>query len=1313
MLVGVALSASVAAAKPAPTASTGEVVVTVARRLGEVAIEGEPWQVVETGGDGAWWMRCPRDVEEVRRVALRIEGDAVLREEGAWPAVRRLDAGRWFAPATGTDARWWLVDVRCRIVRPERSTAPEAFDHLEFRRGSVEALVTDATVSDLRSDRPALRQELEGVDLDEAWRTWVLRRPAGGAVPVVGGVRGTRRDPWWHHGDPAPWAVDDVDTLRVRGGARVRVAARVDPAREEACLRVDDGQPSCIPVRAARTLVGDPQAGLVVAPEAAAHGRPLDVASRSRVARWDVWLPKGDHTFALPGGGWIGGTRLDVDRLARIAPLPTLVDVRPDPPRDAGAEAPWVSATMLGPTAPSAIFLGPVVRRADAGEGRVWVALRDAPALGAPPDEVLLRLLPGDDASGACRLDDGQDGVWVAARPTSSVLVRRVVRGASWPSVRGCDAWVAWEGSVPAGVAQRSARVQDVLLPGGWRELELPKAPAGVSSLRVAVGDEPVEVRWRDASGVEGGTLLATVRGEGSWVPADGGGAVSMVDLPVVTTSSRLWVTVSAPTSVRWRAPSVEGDAADAAAAPPPLPSVATTPAVDSVTLAGSIAREDDAVARRDLLLARAAGRLAAGDPRGARRDVALAGGDPALESAIGRSIADALRSVLDVAWSPTGNAWVLERDLADAGALLDALRAAEDADYASLARWMTGPSQAVAWARAGRTQILDASQAIEAFRAVSLDPALAADPALGSARAWSRWTSVPGLTGTSGATLVMEARLASSEGADPVVFPEVWDPAARLDLSGGLAWPASVPVKLPVRCLAREPAALSSCVVRRVDAQGHVLARATLDPWGLTTTVDWPAMPASTTLEVRASGDVVAEVAWPAEVPRPSPARSVRVLSEGGMAQARLVGPTVLRAMLWDASVQPASLCLGGSTGCVAFGPPDGEGVRTALAAWPSTAPVDVQVVAWPGARITLSRREPVPAGLEPGLHVALLEEAPPGRPGGSPPEPAGVLQASVAVPPMMPRPIAAWGAVAVDLGSPDEDLEAIAVALRVLSSAGVSSRPWTAPVWLESTVGAWAAPNTPTVGRWTAGAETWQTWGPSRLWARADLDTRFGGTAGGIPFAFRGTAEVGAAYRVDAWLDLRGSLTVDGAARAGTWTAASRDVTPTVLWSGYREAHPFVGALRGELRLWPSPWIRSRIWGRAVSNAPGDPQPLDAASGGLDVRFALPGVRMLAGVGVEHRPSDDDRTTAWTSPTLHAEAEGMVWTRSRVAVLLGGEVDAVTAFRRVTAALRLQVLWNGRPGLADLRPRTVDAREGLAWREPGRFLPLDPAPP
>jgi hypothetical protein len=1075
-----------------------------------------------------------------------------------------------------------------------------------------------------------------------------------------------------------------------------------------------------VPVAPSRTLVGDPQAGLVVAPEAAAHGRPLDVAARSRLARWDVWLPKGDHTLALPGGGWIGGVRLDVDRLERIEPLPPQVEVRPDPPRDAGTSAAWTSAAVRGVAPVSAIYLGPIVRRADAGEGRVWVALDDAPTLGRPPEELLLRMLPGHDADAPCRLDDGMEATWVAARPSSSVLVRRVAEDAGWPSVTGCEAWLAWEGSVPAGVAQRSARVQDVWLPGGWRELALPAAPDGPSALRVAVGDEPIEVRWRDGEGHEGGTILAPVLGEGRWQPADGGPAVSIVELPVSTSSSTLWVTVSAPTSIRWRAPlAPSNDPSRALEAEPVAPT--GDAALSPVALARAVADAPDAEARRSLLLERARTRLAAGDPRGARRDVALAGGDPALEAVVGRQIADALRTVLDVAWAPTGNAWVLERDLADPAALADALTAASEADYATLARWVTGRSQAVAWARAGRTQILDAAQAIVAYQATSLDPVLAADPALGSARAWSRWTSVAGLSETASRTVALPPNASRSEGPDPVVFPEAWDGVQRVDLSGDVMWPGGTPLEVSARCLAREPAAVSSCVVRRLDAQGRVLSRQELDPWGLSTALAWPATPGPTRLEVRSSGDVVAEVAWPADVPYPVATRTVRALGASGVARTRIAGPTVLRATLWDPSDRAARLCLGGSATCVPFGPPDGTGVRVALVGWPTASPVDVEVVAWPDAQVTLSQREPVPAGLEPAIHTALVQKSPVVAAGGTLPAPLDDPGAVAILPPSLPLPVAAWGAVAVDLGSPDEDLEAIPVSLRVLTSAGVSSRPSAAPVWVESTIGAWAAPQTPTVGRWTGAVETWQTWGASRLWARAEFDTRFGGGDGGVPFAFRGTGEVGAAHRVDAWLDLRGSLTVDGAARSGTagaasvaaaWTDATRAATPTVLWSGYREAHPFVGALRGEVRLWPSPWVRSRIWGRAVSNAPGDPRPVDAASGGLDVRVALPGLRLLAGAGIEHRPTDADRTTAWTSPTVHAEAEAMLWTKSRVAVLLGGELDAVTAFRRVTAALRLQVLWDGRPGLADLRPRTVDAREGLAWREPGRFVPLDPVP-
>lgn len=1312
-LVGLALSAAFAAGRGEAKPFSGETSVAVARRLGEVAIDGAPWEVVETGGDGGWWLRCPDDVDEVRRLALRVEGEAVLREQGEWPALRRVRGGLWYAPPTGVDARWWLIDAPCRLVRPDRATAAEAFDHLEFRKPSVDALASAVVGSDLRADKPKLRAELDVDDLDAFWRAWVSRRPGGGSAPVVGGVRGSRREPWWR-GDPAPWAIDDVDALRVRGGVRLRVAARVGPEREEVCLRIDDLAPSCVPVASSRTLVGDPDEGLVVAPEAAAHGRPSDVGARSRLARWDVWLPDGDHTLALPGGGWIGGARIDVDRLGRIAPLPKDVEVRPDPPRDVAPERPWVSADLRGAVATSAIYLGPVVRRADAGEGRVWLALDDAPTLGRPPEELLLRMLPGPDAKAPCRLDDGLESTWVAERPTSSVLVRRVTADAGWPRVTGCEAWLAWDGVVPSGVAQRSARVQDVWLPGGWRQLELPTAPTATSMLRVAVADEPIEVRWRDGAGHEGGTVLAPVQGEGRWQPADGGSPVSIVELPVSTSSTTLWVTVSAPTSIRWRAPL---DAAPASSvAVEAEAALGVVPAVtDPVTQARAIATASDPELRRSLLLERARQRLAASDPRGARRDVALAGGDPALEAEAARQIADALRSVLDVGWAPTGHAWVLERDLADPAALADALSAASEADYAALARWVTGRSQAVAWARAGRSQILDGAQAIAAYRATSLDPTFADDPALGSARAWSRWTSLSGLTETSTVTLPLTTK-PSPDRADPVVFPDVWDDAARLDLGPGVLWPAGIPLQASVRCLAREPAAVASCVVRRLDPQGRVLSRASLDPWGLPSVLSGPASETPTTLDVRAAGDVAAEIAWPTELPRPVPTRTVRSLGASGTTRTRVVGPTVVRATLWDASERPARLCLGGSSSCVPLGPPDEAGVRVALAPWSSASPVDVEVVAWPDARVALSQREPVPAGLEPAVHVALAAH-PVATEGGTLPDAVVDPASAVVLPERLPLPIAAWGLVTVDLGSPDEDIEAIPVSLRVLTSAGMSSRPLAAPLWLESTIGAWSAPKAPAVGRWTGAVETWSTWGASRLWARAEVDTRFGGGAGGVPFAFRGTGEVGGAHRVDAWLDLRGSLTVDGAARAGTaagtgWTDAARAATPTVLWSGYREAHPLSGAVRGEVRLWPSPWVRSRIWGRAASNAPGDPQPLDAASGGLDVRFALPGLRMLAGVGVEHRPSDADRTVAWTSPTVHAEAEAMLWTKSRVAVLLGGELDAVTAFRRVTAALRLQVLWDGRPGLADLRPRTVDAREGLAWREPGRFVPLEPTP-
>ena len=1266
--------------------------------------DGSTWRIVDVGGHRMVRARCEDTLTPPAVQALVDDGDAAIRMVSAWPAPTQ-DGATWLYDLTRSDARWWAFQGDCTFERRSVSTAPTWLDRAERLAADPADLRARLIASAAMTERANLRDLLATAPDDATWwSTWLAVRPIGGLVSTRSLLR-THATPRSRDPDvDAPWPLRVDDALKIHGPARVHLVARSTHPGLDLCARVDDVE-VCQGTRVDRApiVLADGPLRFTTPDCAQSPESCLDDAALSAPARWEIYVPRGVHTLRFDQDVTIGGRVADPPSMRTVAPLPadvTLISA-------GGADPQTLSRVLAVPDradAPDRLLFGPALRAPVRDDEASWIAPGDFAATGLArwwDDDGTgqLRVLASD---GTCRLGFDDDTAWVSRGVSGLMRLERFGDNPSWtagPQVDGCDVRLRVVGTfadetVPREVARPFTAVHGEQWTGfGW-----PSTPDDAATLRIAFASgAPLVARVKTADGADHRWTLTADDATGGWASADGRERVHTIDLPLdgargaftVWLSREAYVSASAPgtpAEVVTQAQDAQGDPADSRA------------------LAAAVRDAPDDATRANALDALAARWASLGDVRAAARDRVLADplgpGDPALQRAL---IDDILGAWVEGArWVPLGASWVPAVAGLDDATLERAAKDAQRGDAVAVARALaTHPESIPWWILAARTQILDEPTALRAWLATSATPT--PSEATGPVRAWSRWVGVRSARGTEG----WRAPWPNAPPTDTDPFPDAWPDDERARVGDG--WVVRLPptgrgATLPVRCRALSAhAAEVGCTFTRVSSTGVELARWEVAPWGGVVTLTLDPSGLASFLQLEDSGDAWAEVRLPARTGSDAALRDVRRVSGRDGATLDLLGPTGLRVDAWSPTEGALTIEARDADGALIAtdSAPIGATPITRILAVDHDGVVQVTVRAPVGAMLRMATRAATQASLEPPTHRALI--------------------AALRMPPIAPLPTEGEGRLPSRLATvlPQRDGRPISVltslrggvthatdtTIRVIPSVTVLSRPTAKPWWFSVGMAVYGESRTAPVIEGHVSAEGWMIRQPLRGWVRVDGNVR-GATDPGQPAALRGLVELGGVWRPRSVVEARLSVAVLGAALMGEWPSPASDTTSSVLWSDYRHSHRLGVDTRAELRVFPSPWVLTRLWGDARTNRPGDLAVFDSVSTGLDARFSIPGARFLAGVAVEHKPADLDRDTPWTSPIAQLAIDGMLWGGPRLGVMLGSRVSYVVADRRVAADLTLSVLWSGRPALRDLPPSAMDARQALDWNEPGRYI-------
>lgn len=1253
--------------------------------------EDRSWAILAAGPDDDLHLRCRKEGEAPQRRALIGERGAVVMVTVPLPPPLRTATG-WVLPRAPAFADRWAVDrPDCSFVRVRARPSPERHDKAEYdlTRRKARGRVVEAALSD-----PS---------------TWLLTRPAGGFLTTRTGLSpregqrvrvdvGAWRDtPAWETAADTPWTVV--------GPARVDLEARVLGPPAEVCLAVDGP----VPVPSGACQLSAPVEDVV-------GGVPLPAAELvtwkgdpiGRAVRWSVLLPPGRHDLRLSSPTLARGRVLEVAAL----PVPRGPEVRVDT-GGAVPALPRAVATAEDLDAVRVILFGPAR----------WTVVREDAVSWLRPEQTPPHAVLGDE--------EGRMHVHLEPEPVARTCTVRFQDGSAWSTLApgGVHAF-AWAGPdaptqgvptfegcvgrvrVQAGVVQhpdrRVAVPLDVVEPGRDLTLRLPPGPRTGLLLRVHAADPSVplalEVLLPDGRRLP--LHIATLsRGEPVqdasgkvWAP---GADLGPLEAWLGEVPELLTIRASATAAVRLLADSVPVDqAAPAAIDLGRLP----TPA--------DIAAAPDDPSRSGLLLRRAAHRLREGDARGALADLGLAEALGAYvdEGSVRRAAAEASRRLWapDLTWVPVDTAWIREAEVTPER-LAEALRG-DDLSLARALRLQHDPIRF--WLAAARDQTPSPEDGPRAWIDLIArghgDPE---NPVLGALVTWVSSEAVLAWRGTVGVRVPVRPRPGPE--AD---FVEDWAEEARLPLGEGMQVrlpPASGPRTMRARCLALDGiAAVSPCEVVQRDAEGRVVASWSLPVWGSTVPLDL-APGTSTLLQALSPGRVRVELLAPEGLEAWREARRLT----SSEATVDLLGPTVvdLELVLASGGVATVDVTVSGKVERT-LGP-------LALSAEPTLVRVPVEgrratvrVLAPAGTLLRASRLSPSTSGVDPSVHRALRAVLASGGDGllGEGTDGPQVLTPPTPQPwPLAGPPLAGLLELRVGVGGDeDEDAEAaVTLPLRGMQRVGLISRPFAAPFWIDVRAGAHEALGRSTVAEARVAAETWWS---RPMWRGAVIGELVARSAFSdeVPTALRGRIEGLVSVRPRHVVDLRLRLSLDLADRFGLWFPSILDAPPQgLLWSDYREDHRVQFTPRLEIRTFPTPWIRTVVYGALRTNDPSDPAPVDTLEAGLDVRFAFPALRASLGATLQGRLPDRDRELAYVSPGVDVELRGTLWPHEDSAFDLVGRLAWLPVFSRVTVDLGLEISFGRRPGLAERRPSTYDAAFAAAWSEPDRFtaIPMD----